>query len=440
MAKSTTFKAASAPATVPTFAADNFDRLELACRPMSDAAALKAKLCADCIVTTPWTVAEAPNHRAVTGEALDLIASSASAACLSHAELQMGSAAPITLDARQLDARRVELRASLDGVPAGPAKIRFYEDDPYGSRALESAATVVIEPQPAHVDGKSAVVSLGDAVIALAGNGFERIRGLLLNGGTYAKDPASTSTSACFSGPPLADAGLTVGQQITAQLLTADGSSGEVFPMTIRAPRPAIGPPVLSPSTSSPYLSTTALAVMLQSAAGALPHQVTVRLRHADGLPQTPCDSLRPDPAAVTLAGNAVHARGAGALALYFRADLLGDRAFGTLQLQVADAATGTGSTWVNLPGTFVRAPRVVQIACPSDPGAACRIYGSELTAIDAVRDASGVFVAPDRDCPPTDKGVACISVQQLAHYTLRLIDEGTIETLHDALIATAKQ
>jgi hypothetical protein len=385
----------------------------------------------------PWTVTAAPNHRPVAGETLDMIASSASAACLSHAELTMGSAAPIALDATQLDARRVELRASLGGVPAGPAQIRFYEDDPANSRALTSAAAVAIAPQPAHVDGKSAVAALGDAVIALTGSGLERIRGLLLNGSTYAKDAGSTATSACFAGPPLAGAGLTVGQQITAQLLAADGTSGEVFPLTIGAPRPAIDPPVVAPATS-PHLSTTPLAVTLQSAAGPLPHQVIVRLRRADGLARTPCDALRSDPVAVTLPASAVHARAANALALDFRADLLGDRAFGTLQLQVADGATGAGSPWVTLPGTFVRAPRVVGITCPSDAGAACRIYGSELAAIDAVRDASGAFVAPNLDCPPTDKGVACIGVPHLAHYTLRLADEGTIETLPDALIATA--
>jgi hypothetical protein len=65
-----------------------------------------------------------------------------------------------------------------------------------------------------------------------------------------------------------------------------------------------------------------------------------------------------------------------------------------------------------------------------------CRLYGTGLAAIDAVQDASGTYVAPGLDCPPTDKGLACVYVPRVAHYTLRLIDAATIERLPVSLIA----
>jgi hypothetical protein len=65
-------------------------------------------------------------------------------------------------------------------------------------------------------------------------------------------------------------------------------------------------------------------------------------------------------------------------------------------------------------------------------------MYGTDLGAIDAVQDASGAYVAPGLDCPPTDKGLACVYVPKVAHYTLRLIDAATIEALPDGLITPA--
>ena len=70
----------------------------------------------------PWNVTAVAHHPPVAGDALDMIASSPAAACLSHAEIQIGSAAPIALTTKQLDARRVELRASLADLPPGPAQ------------------------------------------------------------------------------------------------------------------------------------------------------------------------------------------------------------------------------------------------------------------------------------------------------------------------------
>jgi hypothetical protein len=166
-----------------------------------------------------------------------------------------------------------------------------------------------------------------------------------------------------------------------------------------------------------------------------LPADFSVRLQQAG--PSSPCDALAPDPDAVTLPDAAVHRRSANALDVDVVANLLHDRAFGTLQVQLVDAATGFGSDWIALPGTFARAPAVAGIDCPP-ASATCRLYGSDLAAIDAVEGSAGSFVAPGLDCPPTDKGVACVIVPRAAHYTVRLIDGGTLETLPDAAIAAA--
>ena len=384
-----------------------------------------------------WSVVAVPHHPPIAGEALDVVASSASAACLSNAEMQIGSAPPIPLTATQLDSRRVELRASLAGVPAGPAQIRLYEDDPRAGRAFETAAALAIQPPPAEVDAKSAVAALGDAFIRLTGSGFERIRGLLVNGATYTKAANATATDACFDGPPLGRSGLVIGQSVTAQLLADGDAAGQVFPLTLEAPRPALASARIEEPSATAYLSTTPLIVTLTGSAAMLPREVGVRVRHADRVPATPCMASLTDPTAVAIADSNVQVRSANTLAVAFRADVLHDRAFGTLEMQLVDTATGIGGNWVPLSGTFVRAPVVTQIACDSGTTAMCRLYGTDLSAIDAVMDASGAYAAPGLICPPTDKGLACVYVPRVPHYTLRLIDSGTVETLPDGLIAS---
>ncbi|HEV8019963.1 MAG TPA: hypothetical protein VGP41_01795 [Candidatus Lustribacter sp.] len=384
----------------------------------------------------PWNLIAAPHHPPIAGGTLDLVASSASAACLSYAEMQIGSAPPVPLSATQLDARRVELHASLADVPAGQAQIRFYEDDPRAGRTLETAVALSIQPPPAQVDAPSAVAALGDRFIRLTGSGFERVRGLLVNGTTYTKEPNATATSACFDGPPFGRLGQVIGQRVTAQLLADGDAAGQVFPLTLEAPRPTLISALIDEPSATGYLSTTPLIVTLASGAGALPLEVDVRVRHAGRAPATPCAASLPDPTAVAIADSNVQVRSATTLAVDFRADVLHDRAFGTLEMQLVDAATGIGGNWVPLPGTFVRAPVVTQIACDSGTTAMCRLYGTDLSAIDAVKDASGAYVAPGLACPFTDKGLACVYVPRVPHYTLRLIDSSTIEALPDALVA----
>jgi hypothetical protein len=392
---------------------------------------------------TPWRVAAVPFHPPIAGGALDVIARSPAAACLSHAELQIGSAAPVPLTATPLDDERVELKASLADLPAGPAQIRFYEDDPVAHAERASSADVVIAAPPPAVDEKSAVAAIGDAFVHLAGTGFERIRGVLIAGTAYAKEAGGNATAACFAGPPLGNPAWTVGQQLTAQLLPSDGSAGQVFPLTIAPPRPgrAIVTVVPSPGGPTPAtrLSTDALTVLLDDGGATLPRQLAVRVRRADDASSTPCASIQPDPTALTLPATSAQVRSPHDVAVTFRADVLGDRAFGSLELQIVDAASGLGGPWSTIPLTFVRAPEIAQIACGNDAAVPCRLYGSQLSAIDAVSGDSGAYVAPGLDCPPTDKGVACVYVPHAAHYSLRLVDGATIEPLADALIVTAK-
>jgi hypothetical protein len=383
----------------------------------------------------PWSVTAAPHHPPVAGESLDLVASSASAACLSRAEMQIGSAPPIALTPTQLDARRVELKASLANIPPGPAQIRFYEDDPRAGRAFETAAALAIEPPPSEVDAKSAVAALGDTFIRLAGSGFEFVRGLVVNGSTYTKETSATATSACFDGPPFGRSGLVTGQNVTAELLPDANVSGQVFQLNVEAPRPKLASALIAQPSSTPYLSTSPLIVTLASGDAALPRQIAVRVRQAANVQATPCASSAPDPTSVAIPDANVHVRSAGTLDVDFRGDVLHDRAFGTLEMQLVDAATGTGGNWVALPGPFVRAPDVTQIGCPPGTSGMCRLYGTDLSAIDAVKDATGAYVAPGLDCPPTAKGLACVYVPRVAHYTLRLIDGGAIESLPDGLI-----
>jgi hypothetical protein len=380
-----------------------------------------------------WTIAAQPHHRPIAGASLDMIASSSAVPCLSRAELQIGSAAPMPLATTTLDAQRVEVRAALANVPAGPAVIRFYQDDPRGRGQIESTVNVSIDSAPASVDITSATASLADRFLSLAGSEFETVRGVTLNGATYLKQPGATAVAACFTGPPLAGADLAIGQRLTAQLLTDDGSPGEVFPLTLEPRRPVLGEATISDDSPGIRLSTQAVAVRLAS--GPLPNGFSVRLRQASAAPANPCDDVRADPAAVTLAPSAVQTRAGNVIALNFRPAVLGDRAFGSLQLQLIDDGTGLGSVWQRVPATFARAPTITRIACPSDRSGLCRLYGSGLAAIEAVQDASGVFVRPIVDCPATEKGVPCVAVPQVEHYVLRLVDGGLIETLPDASI-----
>ncbi len=113
----------------------------------------------------------------------------------------------------------------------------------------------------------------------------------------------------------------------------------------------------------------------------------------------------------------------------------LGDRAFGRLQVQLVDDETKIPSAWSDVPGVFVRAPAVTRIECPNVPDATCALLGTDLTAIDAIGDGRGSYVAPDFDCTTAEKGLACVRVPHLAHYVVRLGDGSTLVTLPDGLI-----
>ena len=387
-----------------------------------------------------WTIVAAPHREPVAGGTLDLVAASAGAACLSHAELQTGSSPPIDLTATHTDDQHVVLHAALTNVPVGPAVIRLYEGDSGDGHPIEVSYPLAIQAPPPSVDSKAvATIALGDRFVSLAGSSFEHVRGVLVNGVAYSKEPGATAESACFDGPPL-DATITVGQHIIGQLVPLDGSTGEVFPVSVAPSRPSLANASIVGSATSTHLSTDPLTVTLQTGGAALPRQTGVRIRQSDAPSLTPCESLLADPTTTTtIAASSVHVRAPDRLAVDLRADVLQDRAFGNLQLQIVDLATGLGSTWTKLPGSFVRAPAVTTIACPPDASAPCRLYGSGLASIDAVANAAGTYVPVDPNCPPTDKGVACVVVPHALHFTVRLVDGGTIEPLPDALIANAK-
>ena len=100
--------------------------------------------------------------------------------------------------------------------------------------------------------------------------------------------------------------------------------------------------------------------------------------------------------------------------------------------MQLVDGEAGVAGNWVSLPATFARAPEVARIVSSTGAAVPCRLYGTGLAAIDAVEDASGAYVAPGLGCPPTEKGIACVYVPHVAHYTVRLIDAAALETLPD--------
>jgi hypothetical protein len=135
----------------------------------------------------------------------------------------------------------------------------------------------------------------------------------------------------------------------------------------------------------------------------------------------------------------ATHEIDGSQLALVVRAgDVLGDRAFGTLQVQLVDADAKSASAWTDLPGTFVRAPAVARIECPADPSAACTMLGTELDAVEGIESAQGAFVTPGLGCTTPEKGLACVYVPREKRYTLRLEDGGVLLTLSDALVIDA--
>lgn len=240
---------------------------------------------------TTWTLAPLAHHLPVAGETLDVVASSATAPCLSRAEIQIGDAEPVAWTATHLDARRVELRASLASLPPGPAVVRLYEADTDGSRDIESDAALTIEPPAPHIAAPDATAAIGDDFLDLTGTGFERVRGVLVEGATYEKsDATATATAACFTGSALGSRNsLAAGQQITAQLLNRDGSPGQIFSLIVAPPRPALDRATIAPPASGIRLSTDPLTIGLQTTGSALPEQIEVRLRKAGDAAPTRC-------------------------------------------------------------------------------------------------------------------------------------------------------
>ncbi len=115
---------------------------------------------------------------------------------------------------------------------------------------------------------------------------------------------------------------------------------------------------------------------------------------------------------------------------------LLGNDSFGALEVQLIDASSKARSVWVPLPGTFVRAPTVVKIECPTLHGDSCRLIGTELGTIDEIVGASGDRVkAPFQPCSVPDPQSACIVIPHYKHYVVRSIDGPTDILLDDDLI-----
>ena len=387
---------------------------------------------------TAWNVEPAPHRTPRTGGALDAVATSAAAPCLSSAELQVGSAPPIALAVTHLDDRRVALHASLQNVPAGPARLRLIQADPLHGTQIESASTLAIAPKPAEVDAASVpVANLQDRFIALHGRGFEDIAGVRVGGSEYLKTPSSTAADACFTGPPIDGADMQPDTRISAQLVPRDGSPGQIFEMRIARSRPVLLPPSADPA-ASPRLSTEPLEVQLTRRDGALPLQREVRLRQAQ--PEaSPCETVATDPVAALVPASEVRAQTPSSLAVALRpAQELGDRASGTLQLQLRDVRGDADSAWTDVPGSFVRAPSVAKIECPPNLTTPCTLIGSGLSSIAGVADASGRFVAPSLDCISDVKGQSCRSVPRVAHYVLRLEDAGATMTVPDAALGQA--
>lgn len=390
--------------------------------------------------STTWSLAPAPNRPPVAGGSLDVIATSAAAPCLSSADLQIGSAPPIPLEAKRLDARRIALHASLQNVPPGSAQIRFYQDDPVHATQIASASPIAIAPKPAEVDRASVpTANLGDPLIALRGTGFENVSGVRLGGGTYTKIAGSSADLACFRGPPIGGGYLEMGQSVSAQLLLQNGSPGDVFVLKLGPKRPALLPASVAAGGAT-HFSTTPLEVMLTSAAGTgFPARREIRVRRAPAGSASPCEDPGAAPAFGVVPDADTHEATASTLAVILRpAQELGDRAFGVLQLQLVDMAAKVASAWVDVPGTFVRAPDVSRIECPADPALPCTLLGTGLTAVDGVADASGRFVPPDFACRSDDKKLSCLAVPHLPHYTLRLEDSQTTLSVPDSAITAS--
>ena len=381
-----------------------------------------------------WVLASDPHAPPRTGGSLDLIASSPQSACLSSAEMQVGSAAPIALEIKHLDDHRVALHASLADVPAGTVSLRLFQQDAMRSAAIENEASLSILRQPAHVDlAATPSAHIDDRSVALVGSGFESIDALRLSGNTYAKDPRSTSLSACFTGPPLAGSN---GETLSAQLVPHDGSPGEIFALHVGAPRPTLESlQLLTAQSPTVRLATEPLDVVIAAAPGAMPREPEVRIRRAV-LNESPCDEGALDALAESVPGGDIYRRSPSQLAATLRPEQeLGDRAFGSLQIRIVDGQTKAPSNWIDVPGSFARAPVIDGILCPKDASAPCTLVGTELGAIDAVRDARGAFVSPGTACTTDVKGAECRTLPHLAHFVLRLTDtEGTISVPDSAI------
>ena len=383
---------------------------------------------------TAWSVQPAPHRVPTAGGTLDVVAASSAAPCLSSAELQIGSAPPLALALTHLDDRRVALHASLANVPAGPAHVRLVQDDPLHGTQIEGATVLAIASKPAQIESASVPVArLGDTFIALRGTGFEGIAGVRVGGATYEKTPSSTSSDACFTGPAFGS-NARPDQSISAQLVPSDGSPGEVFEMRVGQTRPTLLP-ATTLATASPRLSTDAFEATLSTHGGPLPLQREVRIRQAQAT-ASPCETVQADPVSAVVPENDARLQSPSSLAVVLRpAQELGDRAFGTLQVQVRDTRSDAASAWTDVPGTSVRAPSVTKIECTADPAAPCTMIGSGLSSIVGVVDGSGRVVTPSLDCVSDVKGQSCRSVPHVPHYVLHLEDAGATTTVPDSAL-----
>jgi hypothetical protein len=321
----------------------------------------------------------------------------------------------------------------------GNAELIFHQNNPPflpGLPDITDIQTVRIQAKTptVAVDANAPVAHIGDTAVALSGSHFEKVVGLRLDGTHYEKAPSSSATNACFIGPPVS-AAITPNAVLSAQFLL-DGKSafGQVFPITIQAPRPTIRSVRIEP-LKSVYFSNDAVRIIVNIADGSRPIRPALRVRQAFA-PTSRCAGLL-DEQAARIPDAAVLPMGESELDATSRMrDVLPKAAYGNLLIQVLDDDTKARSDWTPLPGTFARAPWIDRIRCGAAINQTCALMGTDLGVIGGIPNAAGNDVKPPyAPCTADDPHEECIVVPHLAHYVLQSVDTSIPIDVPDALI-----
>jgi hypothetical protein len=330
-----------------------------------------------------WQVS-AGDEAVVVGRQDTIHLRAASASCVQQVLLTDPAGKPLDAEWKAVKADEVELKLPLQAAQPGSLTLLVKQ---YGANAPQPVQLQAYS-EPGHLDGF--IMHAGDAQGVLTGSHLDEVASLLINGIEFL--PAGLSTHqgsdalAMAAKDGQASAALKSGETLKAKVTLSDGRVLSV-PVSVGLSRPSVTliaksvQPASAPTERSiqivdsnelPQDAQLTFSVRARSPETFL-REETIEVATADGASSA---TLSLSNGGITLANERV------AIVSLDPARVFGMSGFGPLRFRVS--VNGSSGDWQPLV-TLVRVPVLKDLTCPSSPGLACKLAGTDLFLLESV-------------------------------------------------------